>query len=356
MPTCIDCPGSTQWHQTVAVVVNKLTGCDAFVVFDLGPEQPSAGIVRSAPKILVDGATTLARTLTYLFATFEQQMGGASCGINAKPDGRAEALASFVTELGPATSDGSLQLVAGKGVSEADLASLADLDPGVRVEPAGRHRFLATGVVASAVRAHGDLAGARVAIDGLDRSSIVTVAALAAAGAEVVAVASTAGTVASSSGLDVDELIGAVGEHGPSGVEQFGELAAPAAVFAADVDIVFSGSKVGAIDHDVAAGVTAGLVVPFGPVPVTAKALAVLRRAGKVVLPDFVTAAGPWFATFAEASSVPDEVDALVRERVVGALDDVLDHADGPLLASCRRAEAFLGTWRDELPFGRPLA
>ena len=31
-------------------------------------------------------------------------------------------------------------------------------------------------------------------------------------------------------------------------------------------------------------------------------------------------------------------------------------HADGPLLGACHRAEAFLRTWQDTLPFGRPLA
>ena len=41
----------------------------------------------------------------------------------------------------------------------------------------------------------------------------------------------------------------------------------------------------------------------------------------------------------------------------IGALaSDLVTHDDGPLLAGCYRAEAFLSTWRDELPFGRPLA
>jgi hypothetical protein len=37
-------------------------------------------------------------------------------------------------------------------------------------------------------------------------------------------------------------------------------------------------------------------------------------------------------------------------------LDEVAGHPDGPLLASCYRAEAFLATWQTKLPFGRPLA
>jgi hypothetical protein len=33
-----------------------------------------------------------------------------------------------------------------------------------------------------------------------------------------------------------------------------------------------------------------------------------------------------------------------------------MDHPSGPLLGACEQAEAFLATWCDELPFGRPLA
>ena len=33
-----------------------------------------------------------------------------------------------------------------------------------------------------------------------------------------------------------------------------------------------------------------------------------------------------------------------------------LAHDDGPLLAGCYQAEAYLRTWREQLPFGRPLA
>jgi hypothetical protein len=41
---------------------------------------------------------------------------------------------------------------------------------------------------------------------------------------------------------------------------------------------------------------------------------------------------------------------------ITAVLTEVLAHDAGPLLAACYRAEAFLGTWRGELPFGRPLA
>ncbi len=65
--------------------LRKLSSTDAFIVTDL-EDVPCFGIIRSAPKILQGGAKDLARSMTYTFAAFEMQYGGASGGINAKPD------------------------------------------------------------------------------------------------------------------------------------------------------------------------------------------------------------------------------------------------------------------------------
>lgn len=339
------------------VSVHKLEESDAFIVFDLEGAAAHAGIARVAPKILVDGARTLARSITYLYATFEQQVGGASAGINAKPDDRDAAVAAFVAEVAPRVADGSLQLDAGKGLTDVDLAPLQDQRPGGSSDPAARRLLLGAGAVAAAGRASNGLAGSRVAVDGLDPTTVSVVAELAAAGATIVAASTTAGTVAGADGIDPALLTAAVAEHGAAAVEHLDLEVRPApAVFAADADILFAGSKVGAIDHDIAAVIIARQVVPIGPVPVSAKALAVLRRSGTVVLPDFVSAAGPWFPTFPGSAGTDDELRATVVDRISAVVDDVLAHDDGPLLAACYRAEAFLATWQESLPFGRPLA
>jgi len=77
-------------------------------------------------------------------------------------------------------------------------------------------------------------------------------------------------------------------------------------------------------------------VVPTVRLAVTTRALAMCSRRGIVVLPDFV-------------------VLGLPADRAAAVVVDVFDHADGPVLGACERAEAFLGTWQDELPFGRPI-
>src|SRR4029077_1995547 len=81
--------------ETHAVETRKLETTDAFVIFDLEGADRAVGVIRLAPKILVDGAASLARSQTYELASFERRFGGASGGINAKPADRDEAVKAF---------------------------------------------------------------------------------------------------------------------------------------------------------------------------------------------------------------------------------------------------------------------
>jgi hypothetical protein len=130
-------------------------------------------------------------------------------------------------------------------------------------------------------------------------------------------------------------------------------LADAGAVVSADGggDIIFAGGKAGALDDSVAATLQAKVVIPIAAVPVTAKALAVLGRAGTVVVPDFISCAAPLLAGLD-----PDGGDPVARVR---ALADALAGegvGTGTWLAAAGIAEAHLLTWQTALPFGRPLA
>jgi glutamate dehydrogenase (NAD(P)+) len=339
----------------LAVQIHRLESTDGFIAYDLG-DAPAAGIVRCAPKILVDGASLLTRTLTYRFASFERQVGGASAGVNAKPDQRAEALASFDTEVAPAVVGGKVCLDAARGVADDDLPAVRGADPRPQDYWTRREELAAVGIVAAASAAIGGLEGRSVAIEGFDAAGPALVQQLGAAGARIVAVSTPAGTVAESTGIRADEVADAWSSGGADAVAALAGAAGPAdAVFGVDADVLVVGSKAGVVDHDVAAELGARLVVPSGPVPVTAKALAVLRRRDVVVLPDFVSTAGPLFAGWPDPGGAVDPADG-ARRGITAVLAEVAEHPDGPLLAACYRAEAFLATWRDELPFGRPLA
>lgn len=282
--------------------VRKLESTDAFLVTDLEDAPTAVGIVRSAPKVLVDGAELLARSVTYALAAFGVRATGASAGINTAPEDKEKAVSLFLEEVAPLIAEGKLHLSPGTGVTAEDLAPAALATVDESLAPRGA-------VAAAAAFLGGDVAGAPavVAAPGpwLDR---VATAWAAAGGGEVVA-------------------------GGPD----------------AEAEVLFLGGRSGALDHGAAAGVRARLVVPVTPVPVTAKAYAVLCRAGRVFVPDAIAVAAPLLAV-----ADPDGGDPVAR--VGAAAEALVGEGVDAWRAAVAQAEAFLGTWQPKLPFGRPLA
>lgn len=282
--------------------VRRLESSPGFLVTDLPAAPLGVGVVRTAPKVLVDGAELLARATTYAFATFGVQAGGASAGINAAPDAKADAIAAFVAEIGPDVAAGRLHLSAGTGVTDDDLAALGTTTADPSLAPAGA-------VAAAVAFLGGDISGRTAVVHGPGPWAGRVGHAWSAAGG------------------------GAVSEGEPD----------------ADTEVLFVAGKAGLLDHHVAEGVTARLVVPLTPVPVTAKAYAVLGRAGTTFVPDALALAAPLLAV-----ADPGGGDPL--ERVRGVAAAMAAHGVDAWRAMVDRAESFLAGWQDELPYGRPLA
>lgn len=291
--------------------IHKLSSTDAFVAFDLDG-APSVGVTRLARKVLTDGAELLARSTTYAFASFGIQMGGASAGINAEGDGRDPAVAAFVEEMRSAVAEGRWSTDPALGLSEADLAPLRADDE--------RPADLWTDGLGDALVGRGAVAAAGAARDGgLGGATCAFVGQGAAVDAARTEVEAAGATVAEGDGFD------------------------------AEADVLFLAGKAGMLEHEVVPHITAGTIVPLTPVPVTARAHAELTKAGRVHVPDFLSTAAPLLHAHAEGVSDPV---AAVAEKVAS----LASHGPGLWLAAVEEAEAFLRTWRDELPFGRPLA
>jgi glutamate dehydrogenase/leucine dehydrogenase len=229
-------------------------------------------------------------------------MSGASAGLNAKPEARDETITKFIEEVTPLVAKGALTLHASTGLSDADLAGL-DRDP---PDPA--------------LTAQGAVAATEAALGTLEAKTVAVIGAGPVADTARVTASDKGATVADDSGLD------------------------------ATADALLVAGKAGLIDHEAAASVKARVVVPLSPLPVTAKAYAAFRRADIVYVPDFIALAAPLLAAF-DPTAEADPV-----ERVRQSMQDIV--ADGPngWLVAIGRAEAFLSTWQDGLPFGRPLA
>jgi hypothetical protein len=282
------------------VKVDKLTGTDGFVVTDLDDAARSVGVVRLAPKVLRDGAQLLARSVTYAFAAFGVAgHGGASAAVNAPPEARDDALAAFLADVRPRAEAGSLVLSPGSGVTAADLAAVGwgEVDP--------------------ALLAAGALAAGRVAGPHDWR---------------------TAAVVGS----------GAVAEAAVAQLTEAGATLADRRLDAA-CDVLFVAGKAGVLDHSAARAVQARTIVPLTPAPVTARALAVLGRGDRVVIPDFLSTAAPLLDAHDPGGGDP-------VGRIHAAVTGLADRGTGLWLAAARAAEANLAEWTKEKPFGRPLA
>jgi hypothetical protein len=287
-------------EESPVVKVHRLSATDGFIAFDLDAATTCVGVARLAPKVLQDSAVLLARSVTYSFASFGVAgHAGASAGINAKPDDRDGAVKAFIEEVGPLAESGRLRLAPGLGLTADDLAPLGW-----------------TGSDAT-LTAAGALAVAKVAGPRDWRTAAVV-------GSGPVAEAATAQLAADGT-----------------------TVAEPR--FDAECDVLFVAGKAGVLDHPTAEGVQATTIVPLTPVPVTARALAVLGRGDRVVIPDFLSIAAPLLA-----SHDPDGGDPVQRIRDVTI--ELADQGTGLWLAAAQRAEAQLATWTAEKPFGRPLA
>lgn len=342
--------------------IHKLETTTAFIAIDLDDAEASSGPVRWARKILQGGAEDLARSQTYTYAVLGMRRGGASAGISADAADRDTAIAAFVEELVPLVADGTYLPDAAKGVGEDDLAPLRAADARDTARLAGGAPTLADrceglSAVACAQHTLAGLDGRTIAIEGFGDNGPALATAAVDRGAKVIAVSTTAGTITNAAGFDPAALTEAWTAHGADLVGQLGDADAAGAVFGSGADVVFAGSKMGVIDHVVAAQLAdAAAVVPCGRLPLTTKGLATLRRAGVAAPADFVALAGSTLAVWGDANRTEPEILAGANEDVADLADEFAGHDDGPLLAACYAAEEFLSTWQDTLPFGRPLA
>ena len=354
------------------MAVRKLSGTDAFVVVDLDGADGSAGLVRLAPKILLSGARELARSATYTFAAVGMRRSGASGGINARADSRATAVAAFVAECGPWVGTGEFLPDPGKGLSAADLAPLQAQDPrhSIRLTDIGgmslAERLTGAGAVAAVDKALGGLEGRHVVIEGCGPAGVAAAVAAAERGAVLAGVATESGlcTAGSGAGLDATALCAAWTEHGPAFVQHLDGACTDAAdVWSTAADVLLVGSKMGALDHNIASGLDVSAVACLHPIAFTTRALVMLQAAGAVVLADFLCLVAPLFAAWPgelagleDNAVTPEAVEAAALATIAELVQATVTHPEGAFLGACHHAEGFLRTWRNELPFGRPLA
>src|SRR5205085_472249 len=150
--------------------------------------------------------------------------------------------------------------------------------------------------------------------DGFGRSSVPLIDVLSQQDARIVAVGTPAGTATNSAGFDPIELRELVAAHGDACVHHLNGEPVPAnRIFGVDADVLYVGSRLGALNDRSAPFVRARTVVPTAPSPLTAKGFAILQRADVTIVPDFVVMAAPLAAAW-QSSDPTSSIAAIVHE------------------------------------------
>ena len=342
--------------------IHKFSSTDAFVAIDLDDAEASSGPVRWARKVLQGGAKDLARSQTYTYAVLGMKRGGASAGISAEAPDRDAAVSAFVAEAADLVGAGTYLPDSAKGVSEADLAPLRDADERDTARlgdgpPSFADRCDGLSAAVAAHHAASGLSGRSIAIEGFEANGPALAAAVIERGGTIASVATATGAVTKPDGFSAQDLLDGWTTHGADMVNELGEVGHPMSIFGSGADVWFIGSKMGVVDHEVAAQIgEANAVVACARVPLTARALAVLRRADVAVPADFVSLAGSTLALWGDPNRTEAEILAGINEDIGDMTAEFKQHDDGAFLAACFEAESFLSGWQESLPFGRPLA
>ncbi len=351
--------------------IHKLSSTDAFIVFDLDDCPSSLGFVRCAPKLLPSSSAELARSMSYTLALHGHKLGGATASINAGPSERDQAVKAFVDEVAGMVVEGAILVDAGRGVSEADLAPLRadDLRGDILFSRYAEMDFQsylrgasAAAAVAAAISGAGGATepGATVAIEGFNTSGLAAALELDKLGFKIVAVSTQAGSVCDPAGFDVSALADGYRSHGEDLLAHLGPPAEPPEkIFEADCDIMLAGSRFGVVDHHTAEVMRPKVLGSLQHLAFTTRGLVALQAKGVCVLPDFLCLGGPLYANGAGGSAgggTHQDIITAAQQKTAALVQELAPHPEGIFLAACYRAEEFLSSWRDELPFGRPLA
>jgi glutamate dehydrogenase (NAD(P)+) len=202
-----------------------------------------------------------------------------------------------------------------------------------RVKATGRGVFV-TGREA-ARRLGLDLAGARVAVQGLGNVGSAAAELFAQAGAKVTAVQDHSGTVVNDAGLDVPALLGWVRAQGGVGGFPGGGAADAESFWDARCDILIPAALEGQLTAARARRLRARLVLEGANGPTLPAADDILADRGVLVVPDVICNAGgvtvsyfEWVQDFSSFFWSEDEIYQRLESILVGALDRIWDTAD----------------------------
>jgi hypothetical protein len=301
----------------------------------------------------------LVRHQTYVFALAEQRKSGATIGLKVDPEDTDAAVNALAGELASEFESQHLLTSPGLRLNRESLGPILRHDkrnPVVRDNRDGvtfEDELLALGAVTCAAFFAKPSGKWDAAIEGFNQTGIGVAREIETQGGTVKRISTNKGCV--SGNFDSATLADAWLEAGADCVEQLGSVEKAWTIWKSDVDAIFVGSKPGAMSGDGAKGVGETPIIATSAAAVSSKALAILRKNNTPVAADFLSNIGPALAWWAPEETSQDELRSSTSASVTGLLEETANHTDGSFMAACYKAEAFMESWQEQRPFGRPL-
>ncbi|MEC9088906.1 MAG: hypothetical protein VX734_05855 [Actinomycetota bacterium] len=339
--------------------IKQLESTNGFVIYDLPGADTYVGPTRLGAKLAPGNAEMLVRHQTSVFGLLAAQKRGATIALKVDPDDTEAAVAavaeemladfesqSFLTSPGLRLNRNSLEPVL--RYDKRNSLTLTDRD-GVSFE----EELLGLGAATAAALVVKPTNDWKVAIEGFNQVGLSVAREVERLGGHVERIATSKGCVTGQ--FDSSTLADAWMDSGVNCIEKLGAPGKPWDVWKADVDAIFVGSKPGAISGEGANGVATTPVIATSPAAISSKALAILRRNGAPAISDFLTGVGPALVWWASSEVDTEELRATTVNTVTHLLEEIDGHEDGAFMAACYKAEAFIESWQETRPFGRPL-
>lgn len=282
---------------------------DGYGLIDIEGSELSVGLIRSARKVLERTSADLARHATYALAVHGRLGSGGVAALNLDSSAPADAdpedtLADFAAELASWSTLHRFHAYGTTGLEETAVGSFVQRPEGVSQDEL---------LDASALASAGDLTGAHVVV---------------------------------ASGDEHDRLAPLLRGAGASRVDVVADVAAAVGT---GCEVCFVRGPTGILDHEVLAGANSRRIVGLQPLTTTARGLAFASRNESIIVPDFVSAAGGCLGAIGlDVDAIAESTRSLVTELEPAGTHMFVD--------ACEKAEAFMRTWTEKLPFGRPLA
>ena len=282
------------------VTEQKFETVDGYSLLDVDGASTVVGPIRSAKKVLQRTTTDLIRHATYACAVHQLEAAGGAAALNfdRASDGDAP-FASFATELASWAQASNFVGSAAMGLSAEEAGPAL-------------HEGVAQSVETTVASAVGCLP-------------------------------SNAKTFAVITNGDEPALRAALGDRT---LDSYDELSTG---LASGADVAFVRGKTGCLQHEVLKDTNVKTIIGLQPLTTTARGLAVAGRAGAVIIPDFISAAGPILASLGQS---PEDITASTK----AAIDRLEGAGIDTFVRACEHAEDHLRSWTEDLPFGRPLA